>query len=146
MRVAGTPEARRAWFALRGSYMLAYLGVLSYPFLERPDFTSVAWTIWSILIAIIGMALVLGSAASLAAVNNAKKLHRWILISVLEVTGLRAFVFLEYGYAAWTALLTDDPIASAVIHFIVASFALGVLANMVWHKGVTKAGGVTSDG
>lgn len=120
--------------ALRGPYLLAYLGILGYPIAANPIQESVAWTMWSILMVVIGTALVIGSLGSWLVINDPKHPHRWLTVSVLEVTGLKAFILLEYLYATWMLFLTDRSIASTLIHVVVGSLALGVLANMAWRK------------
>lgn len=125
---------------------MAYLGILGYPLAANPIQDTVAWTMWSILMVIIGLGLALGSTASWLVVNDRPHSHRWVILSVLEVTGLKAFIALEYIYCTWLLFLTDRSIASSLIHFVVGSFALGVLANMSWRKSPHPPKGESGDG
>lgn len=135
MRVAGTPEARRAWFTLRGPYLLAYLGFLVYALFVRTDAV-----LWQIIVTLAALMLIAGALGSYFVVNDKPHSRMWLTVGVLEVTGLRALMGFEYIYALWTFLLTDHSIGTSLAHFVIASLLLGVLTNMVWHKGAHRDG------
>lgn len=133
MRVAGTPEARRAWFMLRGPFLLAYLGMAAYAIADFLDDTGEY--LWQGVILLIALNLIIGSVASGLVVSKRLHSERCQRVEVMEVTGLKALWIFEYGYALWA--LFDPPFGNdaAFAHFVIGSFAVGILVNMTWLKG-----------
>jgi hypothetical protein len=133
MRVAGTPEARRAWLMMRLPFLAAYLMLGVVATLAVPV-TSTA-TIWRIVAFIVSLMLVTGSLASLAVVTHTEPKRLWVPLAVLEVTGLRALVAFEVAFAGWNFLVLRYPLTASMAHAMLACFALGILLNMTWVSG-----------
>jgi hypothetical protein len=130
MRVAGTPEARRAWTTMRGPYLVAYLLLGVMATLGVP--VTSAGTLWRIIALVVSSMLVIGSLASLAVVTHTEPRHLWRLAAVLEVTGLRALATFEVAFALWNQFILRYPLTVALAHGMLAAFAAGILLNMTW--------------
>lgn len=133
MRVAGTPEARRAWFVLRGPFLLAYFGITAY---AASDYaTNPSEVLWQGVVFGIGLMLMAGSIASGLIVARLDRGSLCPKVEVMEVIGLKAFWVFEYIYALWTLISPEHDNDATFAHFVIGSLALGVLLNMTWRKG-----------
>ncbi len=98
MRVAGTPEARRAWLVLRGPFFLAYVTLIIIAFSIVPQ-TSVGW-VGKMGLILSAAASAIGSFASWLIAGRGKTMHWLVPVEAREVTGLRIMVVLQPLYAA----------------------------------------------
>lgn len=134
-RVAGTPQARKAWLILRGPYLAAYALIMIAPwFLGSNISGSFAEAVWDGLLAAAGLTLVIGSASSFVIVARAKTGPHWSCLELLEITGLRALVVVQTGFVL-ASILASAPVGSILANALLGLFGLGILANLTWNRG-----------
>lgn len=143
-RVSGTTEARKAWIFLRGPYLATYIFLLLLAFSLSP--TSDYGDAWKMIATAVSGALILGSVASWLVVSKVHPPALWRRLATLEVTGLRLLAVAEIAYSVISFVGTDDPLWVIAFHFMLGFFALGVMNNLTWHKGVSDGDGSPRSG
>jgi hypothetical protein len=133
MRVAGTPEAQRAWFALRGPFFIAYGLLVAAAFSFHPEGTG--GLLWKLIMTISALAALIGSGASWVITGRGGRARIWMVLEALEVTGLRAMVALQGSYGTYV-IAADGRVTAGLIHLAFGSLVLGALLNMTWRKNV----------
>lgn len=131
-RVAGTREARLAWIALRGPYLLAYLALFALAIMT-PAVTSDLY-VWRVLTCVAALLLVSGSLSSFMVVNNLRPRRMWRCGEALETTGLRAIVLVQVGYFVFASFALGAVTGYSLAHFILGALAAGALQQMTWRK------------
>lgn len=134
-RVAGTPQARKAWLILRGPYLAAYTLIMITPWFLGSDISgSFGEAIWDGLLAAAGLTLVIGSVASFVIVAKAETGPHWSCLELLEITGLRALIVVQTGFVLASAL-ASAPVGIILMNALLGLFGLGILTNLTWNRG-----------
>lgn len=132
--MAGSKEAKRAWFNLRGPYLLAYIAYLSFSVMAPPGEPANGGIWWSWVATIMGTFLVFGSISSWMVVSHYEPQGFWRKAELLEVTALRVIFVFEIVFGVWGLLKPDFPNYVAILHVLMGLLFAGVLSNMTWHK------------
>ena len=131
-RVAGSPEARKAWLVLRGPYAMAYFALAWSALVIGP--TSNVGRAWAVVALLLSLVLLLGSFASFMVTACKRTGRHWQCIELTEVTGLQALAIVEFVFFGWSILESKSLPFFSFFHLAVAGFSLGVWRNMTWHK------------
>ncbi len=139
-RVAGSSEARKAWIALRGPFLLSYILITVISLMIVPRVAEdVLIGMWAALIVVTGSALALGSFASFMVVARRQASRHWHCLELLEVSGLRALVAIQAIFAV-TMAVNGASVTTILNNILLGTFALGILANLAWNRGRVSRG------
>lgn len=135
--LTGTPEARSAWWHLRGPYLLAYLCLVllsvSAPFFGPETY------VWRGLVFLIAITCLIGSGASFLVAVMGKVSPRLVRVEVLEVTGLKFLVLVQALYGVYVLVISTSP-SRAIFHVLVGALAAGALQALTWRGRSQKPG------